>query len=715
MPPRKKRNCSTQGSSEVEALPRAAHRATLSIGVDRSSIRIPQPPCSMPCVLPNIVSPDPLPERVAVPPAPKPKGRLTYREYLAEQTRKGLYADLRTEQTSDERVNQRLFRANQKKSFPKAVDSAKEAKEEQPALEDSEPLPERRQLTNEESAKPALLQLENGPATEQAAPEDEEESYGEVGSPSSFVTRPVFHCALCCLQTFVTSGKTPTVSTGDEETVATAAPEDEEEASLESEEPSPEDPEFAHFYDKVLEMPDLKDDLAIDDVPDDDEETRWGPPQGRTSLLEQWGPPQGRPPLLQRIQRQPLIRPQPDIAAIYPPMSYEQPFSFAESKTPQEIRLVPTTNSDGRSKFKAKPNPLLFPTRQPDEPDEDEPIPTKDGSVPVTRNPMLGKRARYAPPPDAPDIRKRVRAGEPLLLTNGEPTIEEQIPPNERAMIELLSEQDDSEDEDDSFEQDPVPDDSPEPSVIDLVSDSGEDDFVGPQALWQPAPKRPVNDAFETPSMPGRKRRVGPQALWQPAPKRPVNDAFETPSMPGRKRRVTQDDYQPFEQDPVPDDSPEPSVIDLVSDSGEDDFVGPQALWQPAPKRQVYDAFETPVLPKETKRARPTNVFARELVKEAVKKTAFSRALRQLATSEGFANAPKQIMPAEGSKRVRKPVTRGNGLRFGQNPRALNIALIRGEIAAGNNNPLLRRGLAKLVSGRGGGERRDTRQRIRML
>lgn len=149
----------------------------------------------MPCVLPNIVSPDPLPERVAVPPAPKPKERLTYREYLAEQTRKGLYADLRTEQTSDERVNQRLFRANQKKSFPKAVDSAKEAKEEQPALEDSEPLPERRQLTNEESAKPALLQLENGPATEQAAPE--EEYYGEV-SPFRFCSLGPFS-RFCCL------------------------------------------------------------------------------------------------------------------------------------------------------------------------------------------------------------------------------------------------------------------------------------------------------------------------------------------------------------------------------------------------------------------------------------------------------------------------------------------------------------------------------------
>jgi hypothetical protein len=57
----------------------------------------------------------------------------------------------------------------------------------------------------------------------------------------------------------------------------------------------------------------------------------------------------------------------------------------------------------------------------------------------------------------------------------------------------------------------------------------------------------------------------------------------------------------------------------------------------------------------------------------------------------------------------------GNGLPFGKNSRALNIALIRGEMAAGNTNPMLKKGLKKLLAGRGARIPSNTSQRIRFV
>lgn len=80
----------------------------------------------------------PAPPSTASPPGPPPIKRMSYREWLAEQQRAGLKEDLRTEKTSDEVVNERLGRANQRKSFPAAVKAKRPAEEDVTATEAKE-------------------------------------------------------------------------------------------------------------------------------------------------------------------------------------------------------------------------------------------------------------------------------------------------------------------------------------------------------------------------------------------------------------------------------------------------------------------------------------------------------------------------------------------------------------------------------------------------
>jgi len=92
------------------------------------------------------------------------------------------------------------------------------------------------------------------------------------------------------------------------------------------------------------------------------------------------------------------------------------------------------------------------------------------------------------------------------------------------------------------------------------------------------------------------------------------------------------------------------------------------------------------------------------------------RVKKELETSREWASAKKQQMPQEappGSRyNLRK---RGNGLPFGHNSRQLNINLIRGELAAGNTNPILKRGLKRLLSGNTPAVPTNTNMRIRYL
>ena len=80
----------------------------------------------------------------------------------------------------------------------------------------------------------------------------------------------------------------------------------------------------------------------------------------------------------------------------------------------------------------------------------------------------------------------------------------------------------------------------------------------------------------------------------------------------------------------------------------------------------------------------------------------------------GYATSQRQEGNVQGVQ-TRSRVKRGGRLPFGKNSRALNIALIRGEMAAGNTNPMLKKGLKKLLAGRGARIPSNTSQRIRFV
>jgi hypothetical protein len=105
-----------------ELRPTNAPVLRLTTGVDRSNLRVPRP--EEPDLLPALLTSGPYPPS-GISTRDSFEQPYSYRDKLAQEQREGIYADLRTELTSDAIVNARLFTALQKKEFPLAPEGKK--------------------------------------------------------------------------------------------------------------------------------------------------------------------------------------------------------------------------------------------------------------------------------------------------------------------------------------------------------------------------------------------------------------------------------------------------------------------------------------------------------------------------------------------------------------------------------------------------------------
>jgi hypothetical protein len=117
-----KRGCPCPDIPIFELRPTNAPVLGVTVGVDRSNLRVPRP--EEPALLPTFPTSGPYPPS-GIDIRDSSEQPYSYQDKLAQEQKEGIYADLRTELTSDAIVNARLFTALQKKEYPLAPEGKK--------------------------------------------------------------------------------------------------------------------------------------------------------------------------------------------------------------------------------------------------------------------------------------------------------------------------------------------------------------------------------------------------------------------------------------------------------------------------------------------------------------------------------------------------------------------------------------------------------------